>query len=134
MERKWGRMSPHHGRVNIDFDSFSEEQMKTYFPKKWATEKGILVPGKVYTYNELRGEKHDLLKPGDEVRLLHTRADLLLHVEVEPLDGEWQDKIHVLCLLLGGEYGPVTRPCSCASDDCEQCQSRWVGADEQGET
>ena len=102
MIRRWGPMSPQFGRANIDWESFTEEQMKAYFPKEWAKRFGGLERGKVYTFNALKGHEHHFLEPGERVKLLPICPELHTHVEVETVDPNRQyvGLVHIICLML----------------------------------
>jgi len=60
--------------------------------------------GEFYTYNLIKGYEHHVFKPGDRIKLLHTRDDLGCHVEVESEDGSYAGKIHFMCLMLDRVY------------------------------
>jgi hypothetical protein len=87
--------------ARIDWANFPDEDLKKYSPKKWAEKHGLTV-GKVYTYNEVKGQECTWLQPGDEVTLKHTLPNSAVYVEVETLDLSCSGKVHVVCLMLGG--------------------------------
>jgi len=81
-----------------------EEKLKKYWPKQWARKWGGLTKGHIYTYNVVKGRTATGFKPGDRVKLLHMRPELMMHVEVELQDENRSvvGLVHVCCLMLDG--------------------------------
>ena len=98
MERKFVSFQP----PKIKWESFSEEQIKKYFPKEWVRRyhPDHLIRGEVYTYNEVKGhERHDL-HPGDQVRIVSVLPTHNFLIEVEDLEKTISTKVHVMSLML----------------------------------
>lgn len=101
---EWNEVAPHAHAFNEWINSLDEADMKKYWPKEWAMRFGGMKRGKIYTFNEIKDYKSISFKPGDKVKLIHTRPELFMHVLVESTDRNKSSVglVHVCCLMLDG--------------------------------
>lgn len=101
---EWNELAPHPYAFHRWINSLDEAGLKKWWPKKWAMRFGALAPGKIYTYNLVKGYENHLFKPGDRVKLIHTRPELFKHVLVESTDRNKSTVglVHIVSLMLDG--------------------------------
>ena len=102
---EWNESAPYPYAFHRWINGLDEAGLKKWWPKRWAGNFGGLKQGKVYTYNLVQGYEHHTFKPGDRVKLIHTRPDLFKHVLVESTDKNKSTVglVHVCSLMLEGE-------------------------------
>ena len=100
----WNEQAPYPYSFHSWINGLDKAGLKKWWPKKWAEKFGGMEVGHIYTYNAVKGRASIGFKPGDRVKLIHTRPELMMHVEVQNLEKSrlFVGLVHVVCLMLDG--------------------------------